>query len=197
MEYLELLDREILLTINSLHNPFLDKLLYAMTSILFWIPFIALAMWILWKYYQKKILLIIAFFALSLVFTDQSSGFIKDTVQRYRPSHNLEIQDKVHLHQNADGSVYRGGKYGFVSSHAANSFGWVVLFIYFFYPITKKWLFLFPLCSIIFCYTRIYLAVHYPSDVLCGAILGILCGIFCLYLYKTSIRRIEEQSTNS
>ena len=57
MEYLELLDREILLTINSLHNPFLDKLLYAMTSILFWIPFIALAMWILWKYYQNHIVI--------------------------------------------------------------------------------------------------------------------------------------------
>lgn len=196
MEYLEFLDRQILLAINSWNSPFLDKLIYAMTTIWFWIPFIALSMWILWKHYQKKMLLIVAFFALTIVFTDQSSGFIKDTVQRYRPSHNLEIKDKLHLHQNNDGTVYRGGMYGFVSSHAANSFGWIVLFIYFFYPITKKWLFIFPLCALIFCYTRIYLAVHYPSDILCGAILGILCGFLSLYLYKASIHRINEQATN-
>ncbi len=194
MEQIELLDRHILQQINSWHTPFLDVLMYWMTQVWFWLPMVAIVLLILWRHYGKKqMALILAFFALSVVMTDQSARFIKNKVQRYRPSHNLELQDEVHLHQNKDGSVYRGGQYGFVSSHAANSFGLVVLLMYFFAPIGKKYIWLFPLWAVVFCYTRMYLAVHYPLDILCGAALGIVCGLLALFLYKLSLQQIEKE----
>ncbi len=196
-EQIEFWDRVLLQAINSTHTPFLDTLMWIMTKLYIWIPLFAWVIYKLWNYYQKQTFLILAFLALSVVFSDQSSVFIKNRVQRYRPTHNLEIQDKLHLHQNKDGEVYRGGMYGFVSSHAANSWGLVILLLYFFRPIGKKYLWIFPAWAIVFCYTRMYLAAHYPLDILCGAILGIACGGLALWLYTLAKKQINQASYRS
>lgn len=189
---LKQLDINILFRINGMHNAFLDVLMYGMTHFLFWLPFLALLLWMMWKHYRKQIYLILAFFALSIVFSDQVSVFIKDKVQRPRPTHNAEIKDDLHLHQFKNGKVYRGGTYGFVSSHAANSFGVMVLFLYFFKPVNRRLLWIFPVWAVLFCYTRIYLGVHYPSDIIGGALLGTLSGLFSLWLYRTATRVEKE-----
>ncbi|MDR2407686.1 MAG: phosphatase PAP2 family protein [Bacteroidales bacterium] len=183
LERLLQIDKEVLLLINGWHNSFFDVLIYWMTTIWFWLPVLFVFLWYMWKYYKKKLGLILAFFALSIVFSDQISGFIKDKVERLRPSYNTEISHQLHLHVYRDGTVYKGGKYGFVSSHAANSFALALLMIYFFRPIHRhiRWLFL--LWAIIFSYTRIYLGVHYPGDIICGALVGLCCGFFTLWLY--------------
>ena len=184
------IDQELLLFLNGLHSPFFDKLVWLMTELWFWIPVLAIISWFLWKHYRKKIGLILAFCALSIVFSDQISGFIKDKAARLRPSHNTEISSQVHLHVYEDGDVYKGGKYGFVSAHAANSFALAVLLIYFFKPLNKRTRWLFVLCAAIFSYTRIYLGVHYPGDIICGALLGICCGLFTLWLYRLAQKNI-------
>ena len=181
---LKQLDIDILLRLNGVHNSFLDVLMWAMTHFLFWLPLLALLMWMMWKHYRKRLFLILAFFALSIIITDQVSVFIKNKVQRPRPSHNVEVKDDLHLHQFKNGSVYRGGQYGFVSSHAANSFGIMVLFLYFFKPLNRRLLWIFPTWAVLHCYTRIYLGVHYPSDIVCGALVGICSGLFSLWLYR-------------
>lgn len=190
---LEILDQQLLQTINSHHTPLCDALMYIMTTLWFWLPFFALAIWLMWRHYGKRLTLILAFCALSIVLTDQGSVWIKNKVQRYRPSQNLELKDHLHLHQYKDGSVYRGGMYGFVSSHAANSFGIVVLLLYFFKPIHKYWRWLLLLWPMLFCYTRMYLGLHYPADIACGALWGIVCGLFTLWLYKLSLQQIEKE----
>jgi undecaprenyl-diphosphatase len=190
-EQLLQIDKDLLLFLNSLHNPFLDVLMYWMTSLWFWLPVLAIILWFMWKHYQKKLGLILAFLVLSIVFSDQLSGIIKDKVARSRPSRNTEISDRLHLHVSSDGEVYRGGEYGFVSSHAANGFALTLLLIYFFKPVGKRIRWLFPLWTILFVYTRIYLGVHYPTDIICGALVGLICGFFTLLLYRLAEKRIR------
>ena len=185
-------DQALLLFLNGLHSPFFDVLMWQMTKIWFWLPVLAVLLWISWKHYRRKLILLLAFFAVSVTISDQTSVFIKNKVQRYRPSHTIEISEKLHLHQYKNGDVYRGGKYGFVSSHATNSFGVMVLFLYFFKPVNRRILWVFPTWAILFCYTRIYLGVHYPLDIVCGALVGVVCGLFALRFYRLADAAINK-----
>lgn len=116
--------------------------------------------------------------ALIIVLSDQiSSGIIKHLVERPRPSHNPEIEDMLHYVND-----YRGGRFGFVSSHAANSIGlaiWLGLLF-------RSWIFrgTIIIWSILTCYSRIYLGVHYPGDIFGGLCVGIACALFVYYLYR-------------
>ncbi|MDR1181059.1 MAG: phosphatase PAP2 family protein [Bacteroidales bacterium] len=186
-------DQALLLLLNGWHRPFLDMLMYWMTTIWFWTPILLLVLWFMWKYYKKRMGLVLAFLALSIVFSDQLSGFIKDKAERFRPSHNTEINHQLHLHVSKDGEVYKGGSYGFVSSHAANSFSLALLLFYFFKPVHKNIRWLFFLWAILFSFTRIYLGVHYPGDVICGALVGLGCGSFTLWLYSLARKNITSQ----
>ena len=185
-------DQELLIFLNGLHNPFFDVLMYGMTHFWFWLPVLVVLLWLLWKHYKKQLILIFVFFAVSVTISDQISVFIKNKVQRPRPSHNMEISDQLHLFQYKNGDVYRGGKYGFVSSHAANSFGVMILFLYFFKPVKRRLLWIFPAWAILFCYTRIYLGVHYPLDIVCGALVGVCSGLFVLWLYRIIYNKINK-----
>jgi undecaprenyl-diphosphatase len=123
------------------------------------------------------------FVAIAVTLCDQISVLIKDyLVQRPRPTHNPEIADLVHIIYNGDyPNGYRGGKYGFVSSHAANVFG-VAAFLSNQFKHYRWTLFLFT-WALIVSYSRIYIGVHYPLDIIFGAILGALIGIQC-YVFK-------------
>ena len=190
-------DQKLLLFLNELHSPFFDVLICWLTHVWFWLPVLALLLWFMWKHYKKKMILIVAFSALSIVFSDQISGIIKNKTARLRPTHNTEINPKLHLHTHTKycsltkyGETYTGGEYGFVSSHAANSFALTLLLIYFFKPINRRVRWLFILFPLIFSYTRIYLGVHYVSDIIGGALVGICCGLFTIGLYYVVVKRI-------
>ena len=183
-------DQELLLFLNGLHSPFFDSLMWQMTKIWLWLPLLVLILWLMWRHYNKKMGLILAFFALSIVFSDQLSGVIKDKSARLRPTHNTMINSQLHLHVFKNGDTYKGGEYGFVSAHAANSFAIALLFIYFFKPINRRLRWLFLLYPLIFSYTRIYLGVHYPCDIIGGWLLGLCCGIFTLWVYRLSEKSI-------
>ncbi|MDY0015346.1 MAG: biotin--[acetyl-CoA-carboxylase] ligase [Bacteroidales bacterium] len=184
IETLKQIDIQLLLLINGLHTPFFDTFFNAITNFLYWIPFFAVVIGFIIKKYKSKTWIILLFFSLSIALTDQGSNAIKKSVKRYRPSHTLVLQNQLHLHTSANGKVYRGGLYSFVSSHAANSFGIVVFLIFIFAPITKHAWWIFPSWALLFSYSRMYLGVHYPSDILAGALLGISCGLFIVLLYK-------------
>jgi undecaprenyl-diphosphatase len=175
---LELLDRKLFLAINGCHAPLLDNAMFYISQIWIFLPvFIYLIYLVFLKTGIKKLLLLLVFFILLIVLTDQTSNQIKHTVKRYRPTHNLEIQSKVHVVND-----YKGGMYGFFSGHATNSFGVAMLLFLMFDK--KAFLFrgAFFAWAALISYSRIYLGVHYPSDIFVGTLVGLFWG-FMVYQF--------------
>jgi len=134
-----------------------------------WLPFYLIILYFIIKKYRSKSILIIIFLALTVVASDQLSVLIKETVQRLRPVYNPAIEHLVH------NVLRKGGNYGFVSSHAANSFAIFIFTSRIFKNRRYSWLLF--LWALLLCYSRIYSGVHYPLDILGGALLGWLLGV--------------------
>jgi undecaprenyl-diphosphatase len=181
IEAIKSVDRELFLFLNGLNDPALDQAMYYMTEDVFWIPFFLLMLWMVYKAQGWKLMLwTLLGVALVVTLGDRISvELFKNVFQRYRPSHNLELADKVHL---VNG--YRGGKFGFVSSHATNSLG-IATFVYLLVrPAFAKWAWIIIAWAVLFSYTRIYLGVHYPADVVCGGLLGVGIGYFVYLVFR-------------
>ncbi|WP_306639873.1 phosphatase PAP2 family protein [Sanyastnella coralliicola] len=178
IEQLESWDQELLLFLNSLRADWLDQPMFAMTKMWFWIPILAFLVYALYKKYPggKQFMVIVLGIALTVAASDLISyRLFKLQIKRYRPTHHLVIGEQVQTVTDFDGNEYRGGKYGFLSSHATNYFG-IATFVFIMLGRARKYRWLFIWAALI-AYTRIYLGVHYPSDILCGAILGILIAL--------------------
>lgn len=173
VETLKYWDRALFFKINGMHSPVSDKIMWAISNDFFIYPFIALFLfWSFKKMDGKRVATLILGIGLCVACADLSTNLIKHIVQRYRPSHNLEIKEQVHTLNN-----YRGGKYGFYSSHAANSFAITTLCVLSTAAILgRKKRLAFYAIPVLIGYSRIYLGVHYPSDILFGTMSGIFFG---------------------
>lgn len=160
------------LFLNGIHSPFFDIVFQWITERYSWIPFYIILAVLVFIKFQWRSFILAPFIALVILFSDQFSVLLfKDVFMRLRPCHNPEIADLVHTINGAC-----GGKYGFVSSHASNTFA-LAIFIGFIFKKQLTWMLYFMLCwATIVTYSRIYVGVHYPGDVLGGAILGGLIG---------------------
>lgn len=171
-------DRQVLLAQNGSDSLFWDGFMWIVSDTKTWIAAAIMLLYIILK--NNKLpqgLIIIVAIALVITCADQfASGLCKPLFARYRPAQDPEIMYLVDI---VNG--YRGGRYGFISSHAANTFA-VAMFISLL--VRNKWLtILMFVWAIIPSYSRIYLGVHYPGDILCGAFAGcvIACLIYGLY----------------
>ncbi|MNU64085.1 PAP2 superfamily protein [compost metagenome] len=188
-EYLESIDRGIVLAVNGWNTPFLDQFFWIITKTATWIPFYLLILFFIWKNYGLKTGLVFLGMAFLLVaVVDSSTTYLfKETVQRYRPSHNLLLENQLHFFVKNNGEVYQGGQYGFFSSHASNNAAIAFLTWLFLgkrYP-SLKWFLI--LCVGLIGLSRIYLTVHYLSDVICGIVWGLLWAFVFWKLYKRFI----------
>lgn len=179
-DYLKQIDISITLFLNGSESTFIDGIAITATNTITWIPIAVVLLYLLFKNnHITDVLFIILGIALAILLADQmASGICKPLFCRYRPTHNPAIMQFVDIVNN-----YRGGKYGFFSSHAANTFA-VATFLT--YLIKEKWTaILFFSWAILNCWTRIYLGVHFVSDILVGIIWGIIVGIFSFKVFMT------------
>lgn len=179
LSFLKNTDRDLFLFLNGMHSDFCDMVMPYLTSFWVWIPLFAWWLYEVYKKHKQKTALIAVFVLALILASDQGSSLIKKSVKRYRPSHNTEISQKVHI---VDG--YRGGEYGFISSHASNSFAIAVFAFLLLRPAKKILILSLFLYACITCYTRIYLGVHYPLDILGGALLGSILAIIFYKIYN-------------
>ena len=176
-------DQELLLSINSYHVPWLDRFMWLFSETIMWLPVLFALIIVLYKNKKAQTFFILLTFGLLILFTDQmSSSVIKPLVERFRPTHDPEIGNLINVVNN-----YRGGNYGFVSSHAANVFAFAGLSLLFF----RNWAYtlVILLWAATVSYSRIYLGVHFPLDVFCGAALGLLSSVVFFYIYKVILQR--------
>jgi undecaprenyl-diphosphatase len=183
IETLGNLDRKLFLLLNGFHNEQLDNLMFWMSNELIWVPFYLCLVGLIIYFFRKQSWVILLSLLLLLTATDQISGAIKKSVRRPRPCHNTEISAQVHIVKDC------GGKYGFISSHAANTFGLATFMTLLLVRRYEYFGWLIFSWAAIVSYSRIYLGVHYPADVAGGAFLGILLG----YLLYHISRRVREK----
>jgi len=178
IELLKQLDTNIFLSINGLHTSFFDGFMYAVSAKFTWIPLYISVLYILIKQWKKEAVWLILALVLCIVISDQvASGLLKHLVKRLRPSHVDDLRGLVHLVRD-----YSGGMYGFASSHASNTVGFALLSSL----ILKQRNYTFAIFSwaIITSYSRIYLGVHYPGDILGGALIGSLAALLCYWVLR-------------
>lgn len=185
IDSLKEIDRNLFLFLNGNHNPFLDDIMYLISTTFIWIPlFIFFIFYAYKKNGLKSSIIILVGLLLCVLLADQISVHLfKNVFKRFRPSHNLDIGEFVHLYLKPNGEVYKGGLYGFVSSHAANYFAMFTFVFLSFKQYSKWWIMLFFVASLIG-YSRIYLGVHYPLDIIGGGILGVIIGFLVFYLSR-------------
>lgn len=177
-------DRQCLLALNGSDSLFWDGVMLAATSTWTWIPVAVLLLYVLLKNNTlREVLMIVLLIALVITLADQfASTVCKPYFQRFRPTQDPELMYLVDVVDN-----YRGGRYGFISSHAANTFSVCVFLSLLFRRESMSVTLL--LWALLCSYSRIYLGVHYPGDILCGAAAGILIGAVVYYLYVFLKRR--------
>ncbi|MDO5654697.1 MAG: phosphatase PAP2 family protein [Flavobacteriaceae bacterium] len=180
------LDEQIFLYLNGLGTTAWDSFWLIITEKLTWIPLYLLFAWFIFKNFGLKVLYISILTAgLLIFFTDQISHFYKDSlILRLRPCYNEELIDKMRLVKDTC-----GGKYGFFSGHASNHFA-VAVFIGL---IFRKFKWVLPVLLIwaaMIAYSRIYIGVHYPLDVLSGTLIGSLSGLLFYRIWQMANHKL-------
>jgi undecaprenyl-diphosphatase len=188
LETLKNIDTEVFLALNGVHNAVFDFIMFWASERFIWIPLYVFLAYLLFRKYGRKSWLFILMAGIVVTLTDQTSVHLfKFVFLRPRPCHEPELAGLVHLVNSKC-----GGPYGFISSHAANSFGiatYLALLlgrkIRFFAPAILLW-------AALLSYSRVYLGVHYPGDILVGAIWGSAMGaavfVIAARIYKSYIR---------
>lgn len=192
LEKIKQLDTDLFLYLNGKHSAFFDTVMYWASDKLFWIPFYLIIVVLLIREYKKKSVYILISIGILITLCDQiASHLIKNAVKRLRPSHEPLLDGLVHVSKAGP-----GGQYGFVSSHSANAFG-LAAFLILLLPkkynplkwILGSWAFLVA-------YSRIYNGVHYPSDVIVAALIGIVLAVFIFKLYGQFQKKYADKNNN-
>jgi len=187
------MDQQLFLALNFDGGPTLDSFMWWASGKWSWVPlyvFLLLAMKkkLEWKPFFWALVMI----AVCIAINDQvASGLFKNWIQRLRPSHEPALEGLVHLVREPNGNWYKGGSFGFYSSHAANNAGVACFFLLLMN--VREWQKIVMLLFMVLTvgYSRIYLGVHYPGDILMGFFMGIIIGWLCYQVYKWGAEKMN------
>lgn len=164
-------DKELLRFLNGFHAPWLDPIMFILTETVAWFPLYLFMLYLIVKEYKKESWIILLGLAITILLADQiTASIMKPYFARLRPSREPTLIGLIHLVQG-----YTGGQFGFASSHAANTFG-AATFFFLLFRNTKRWIGWLFIWAAFMTYTRIYLGVHYPGDIMAGGAVGVVCG---------------------
>lgn len=189
LDYLIQVDTSVFLFLNGFHNRFWDYFMSMYSSRFVWVPFYASFLYVMIRNFHIKVTAscLITIFVTILICDQTTSTLLKPMVERMRPS-NLDnpISPLVHVVMN-----YRGGRYGFPSSHAANA--WSMAFFAAYLARRSKLTIFLTLWAFVTGYSRIYLGVHYPGDVLVGTFIGFATATITYCTFRHFAPRHTEQ----
>ncbi|MBC7847304.1 MAG: phosphatase PAP2 family protein [Flavobacterium sp.] len=176
------LDQKLFIYLNSLGSETYDGFWLMITKQYNWIPLFLFLLYIIYKKLGgKQTLYLILFVAILLVLTDQIANLFKNGFQRLRPCSNPEINSFIRI-------VQARSSFGFFSGHATSSMA-VATFLYLIFKKDFKYFWLLFLWPLIFAYSRIYLGLHYPLDIICGYLCGAILGLLMFKLYQKAQKK--------
>lgn len=197
LETIKYTEYEWFLWLNSLHTPLMDKVMYAITHRYTFIPLYIFLIYLVFRVVKNQPFQKLAYILLSVGLADRvTSGLMKPYFQRLRPCHDPAISNLVHTVTDC------GGQFGFVSSHAANTFALAFCYYLLFKGLMKlniaiKFIIIFLfIWAIIVSYSRIYIGVHYPTDVIVGGLVGSLISIF-LFILLNKLTKNQLKTLNN
>ena len=175
-------DKALFIYLNGLGNEKWDGFWMIATNQFSWIPLFLFFLLLIYKSYGwKKLLLYLVIIALLVTFSDQFVNFIKNFFERLRPNRDPSVMQVIRIVKNS-------ADFSFVSGHATSSMA-VTLFLYLTLKNYYKYALLFFIWPLVFAYSRIYVGVHFPIDIICGALLGTLIGTL---FYRLSLKVFQK-----
>ena len=180
-------DTQLFLFLNNLGSQTWDGLWLLITDKLTFIPLYAILLFLLYKKFGAKSLLVfVVVVALMITFTDQITNVFKRGFERLRPCGEADLIDQMRF------IAVRCGKYGFFSGHSSNSMAAAVFAGLLLRPYFKNLIFILLFWSAVVAYSRIYVGVHYPLDIVCGLTFGAISGYLFYKLSQYLLKRFVK-----
>lgn len=187
IENLKAIDEDLFIWLNSLHADWLDPIMLFFTETITWIPLYAILIYLIYRTDKQGIWWILGGAAFTILISDQvTSGFMKPYFERLRPCHDDRWNGIIYNYGRC------GGLFGFVSSHAANTFA-IATFLNLRLKVKLPYLGWLFLWALIVSYTRVYLGVHYPADIIIGGLVGMSSGALSWFLTVVVRREILKK----